>query len=176
MRAHPCLVMAICVALCGSAAGHAPPARNAARVDRHRVEAGDWQLLTARDHFSGEATCWLRASNDEAFVVGGAVAFAFPKSWNTHAAIYRIGGDATRQWRDDLPELLRLGTPMDRGSVENPAQGLVWLPLRRLDEVTSVEIAPQPGRPPRRFNFRGLKGLYQTALSQGCTPASRLVK
>ncbi len=176
MRTRPCLVAAICVALCGCADFQVPLKHRNEQVAIRPVEAGDWQLLIARDRFSGETTCRLRARNDEAFVVGGAVGFAFPKNVNTHAAVYRIGGAAPRRWRDDLPELLRLGAPMDRGRVENPAQGLVWLPLRRLDHVNSVEIAPQPGGAPRTFYFRGLKGLYQTALSQGCMPASRLVK
>jgi hypothetical protein len=172
MRSASCLVAAFSVALSGCAGLQ----RQQTAVERHRSEAGDWELLVASDRFAATKSCQLRARNGEAFVDGAAIAFAFPKGWNTQGAIYRTGGDVPRHWRAELPELLRIGAPMDRGSVENPAHGLVWIPLRRLDAVNAIEIQPQPGMAPRTFRFHGMKGLYHAALSQGCTPASRTVK
>ncbi|MDT0507341.1 hypothetical protein [Novosphingobium sp. MMS21-SN21R] len=145
-------------------------------MKHHRSYAAYWELLVTTDRFAATKNCRLRARNGEAFVDGAAIAFVFPKGWNTQGAIYRTGGDAPRRWREDLPEILRIGAPMDRGSVENPAQGLVWIPLRRLDGVNAIEIQPQPGKAARIFRFHGMKGLYQSALSQGCIPVSRTVK
>ncbi len=175
MRAKACLAAAFSVALCGCADFRVPLTHRTAPVDHHRVEAGDWQLLVSRDRASGDVTCRLGASDGKAFVVGASIAFAFPDETNTHAASYRIGGDAPRRWREDLPELLRIGAPMERGGVENPAQGLVWIPLRRLEAANAIEITAQPGSAPRTFRIGGLKGLRQAAIARGCTPASRLV-
>ncbi len=172
MRSALCLVAAFSVALSGCAG--LQPRQGA--VKRHRSDAGDWELLITTDRFAATKTCRLRARNGEAFVDGAAIAFVFPKGWTTQSAIYRIGGDAPRRWREDLAELLRIGAPIDQGAVENPAQGLVWIPLRYLDGVNAIEIQPQPGKAARTFRFHGMKGLYQSALSQGCIPASRTVK
>lgn len=148
---------------------HPPVARNHATV-------GDWRLDIARNRFSQDMTCRLRARHKRAFYQAGAVAFRFDDDWDVAAAVYRIDGKEPRRWREDLPELVRIGAPIDRGGVENAMRGLVWIPLRRLTEANSIAIQPRTDRVATTFHFRGLKGLYETAIARGCFPDSRFVR
>jgi len=163
------------LALCLLAGLSAAPAAAALGVDRQRTIAGDWRLDVSRDRFSQQIICRLRARGG-ALVEGNAVGFRFKRSWDVSAAVYRIDGGTPRQSRDDRPELLRLGTPMETGGITNPTDGVVWIPLRLLADANAVAIKPQPGRRPKVFHFSGLRGLYQLAHERGCMPDSRFVR
>jgi len=166
---------AICVVASGCAGPRVPFTHRNPPTARHREEASDWRLEIRRDKFTGEIACRLYARKHKAFFLGGAVAFRFDKDWNTGRAIYRLDGDAPRHWREDLPELIRIGAPFERGGIDNPGQGLVWIPYSRLEEANSIAIEARPDRAPVTFHFRGLKGLYRSAVDQGCSPDSRFV-
>lgn len=145
-------------------------------VARHRTSVGDWQLDIRFNRFSNEVTCRLRATNGRARYQGGAVGFRFARSWDVAEAVYRLDGGPPHAWRDDLPELVNLGTPIESGGLANPTGGVVWIPLHRLESINSIAIQPRRDRRARIFHFRGLKGLYELAQARGCISDSRFVR
>lgn len=145
-------------------------------VDRHRADTGDWRLEIAHDRFSGAIVCRLRARDHRALYRSGAVGFRFGRGRDVGEAVYRLDGGDLRATRNDLPELFRLGTPIDTGGMANPTEGIVWIPLRLLGDANSVSIEPDPRHRARTFHFRGLKGLYELAQARGCPPDSRFVR
>lgn len=156
-----------------------PPAATSARmpeVVRRRVDMGDWRLNIASNPFSGAVTCRLRARGGRAFYEGGAIGFRFDRDRDVADAVYRIDGAAPRRWRDDLPDLLALGTPIDTGDMQNPGEGIVRVPWRRLAAANSIVIQARRDADTRAFRFRGLKGLYAVAVQRGCTPDARFVR
>jgi hypothetical protein len=170
------LVALLIVAAPLSSAGSTSLPAYASRTVRHRTEAGDWRLDISRNQFSQDVVCRLRSRNRRAVYSGGAVGFKFPRRWNVHEAVYRLDSGAPRAWRNDLPELLRLRTPVDTGGMDNPSSGIVWIPMRLLADANSVVIEPRLDRRPQAFHFRGLKGLYDLAVEAGCVPDSRFVR
>lgn len=176
MKARAAWVLASCAMLAACASPRLPLVPRHPPVARHHATVGDWRLDIAHNRFSDEITCRLRARHGKAFYQAGAVAFRFDDDWDVSQAVYRIDSGEPRRWREDLPELLRIGAPIDRGGVENAMRGLVWIPLRRLAEANNIAIQARPDRAARTFHFRGLKGLYETAIDRGCSPDSRFVR
>jgi hypothetical protein len=163
------------IAGCGDALAmpffpHHPP------VVKHRTRVGEWQLDVARNDFSGEVSCRLRARNKRIFYQAGAIGFQFKRKWDVQGAVYRLDRGEARRWSEDLPELVRLGAPIDSGGLENASAGIVWLPWSRLRDVNSIAIQPRNDRKPSTFHLRGVRGLYDTALMHGCSPDSRFVR
>jgi hypothetical protein len=146
------------------------------RIARHRTEISDWRLDVSTNPFSGNVVCRLRERHGEAVYQQGAIGFRFRASWDVENAIYRVDGGAPRTWRNDLPELVHLGTPIDTGGIDNPTQGIVWIPLSRLEGANAIVIQPRPDRAQRTFHFAGFRGLYEDAVARGCTPDSRFVR
>lgn len=143
---------------------------------KHRSKAGDWRLDIVRNEFSGEISCRLRSKDKRMVYHAGAIGFRFKRKWDVHGAVYRLDKGEPRAWRGDLPELVRLGAAIDGGAVENASGGVVWLAFARLREVNSVTIQPRTDRKARTFHLRGLGGLYESALGQGCSPDSRFAR
>ena len=144
-------------------------------VARHRTTIGDWRLDIARNRFSNDVVCRLRARDGHALYRGGAVGFRFPSRWDVGEAVYRIDDGPPRASRDDLPALIELRTPVDTGGMDNPSRGTVWVPFRLLVDANRVTIQPRRDRRARTFHFRGLKGLYDLARERGCVPDARFV-
>ena len=176
MFARAFWVLASCSMLAACGVPRLPLIARNPPVARHQAAAGDWRLDIARNRFSEQITCRLRDRKKRAFYQAGAIAFRFDDDWDVSQAVYRIDGGEPRRSREDLPELLRIGAPIDRGGVENTRRGLVWVPLRRLAEANRIAIQARPDRPAKTFHFRGLHGLYETAVSRDCTPDSRFVR
>lgn len=135
-----------------------------------------WALEIARNPFSEGQACKLRATNNRAFYANGAVAFRFRPRWNVREAVYRLDGAAPRHNRNDVPQLLALKVPIDRGGMDNASGCLVWIPYDRLVAANQVTIQPQPGRKPNDFQFRGLRSLHDIAIARGCLPERRFVE
>ena len=129
-----------------------------------------------RNRFSGEIACRLRARDGRAEYAGHAVGFRFKTRSDVAGAVYRVDGGPPRAWRDDRAALIILGAPLDFGGMDNPSGGVVWLPLSVLADANAVMIQPRPDRGARTFHFRGLKGLHQLGLEQGCAPDIRFVR
>ncbi len=146
------------------------------QVERHRTEIGPWRLDVATNPFSGNIVCRLRERYDRAFYQQGAIGFRFPGGWDVNKAVYRLDGGLPRLWRNDLPELVRLGTPIDTGGIDNPSQGIVWIPLSRLQGVNSIAIQAREDRVPRTFRVGDFIALYEEAIARGCVPGSRFVR
>lgn len=172
MRMLAMAIAASCM-LAGCAAPRIPLAPRHPPLAHHRTEVGVWRLDISHNRFSEEIVCRLGAKDKRSHFQAGAVAFRFPRSWNVHEAVYRVDGGAPRFSRDDIPELLRGGAPIDRGGVTNSSEGLVWVPFRLLRSANSIAIQARPDRAARTFHFRGLNGLYATAVARGCAPNSR---
>ncbi|MBX9729755.1 MAG: hypothetical protein K2X59_00355 [Sphingomonas sp.] len=147
-----------------------------AKIVITKTKIDDWTLEIARNPFSEGQTCKLRAVNNRAFYANGAVAFRFRQRWDLSEAVYRLDGAAPRHSRNDLPQLLALKVPIDRGGMDNASGGLVWIPYDRLVEANQVTIQPQPGRNLTNFRFRGLRSLHDIAIAKGCVPDSRFVE
>lgn len=150
-------------------AGHPP------RILYEKVRKGAWQLSIATNPFSGEIACLLRARNNKAIYRAGAVGFRFRRSWNTANAVYRIDGGSPRFTRDDLPDLVMRGTPIDSGNMENSSGGIVWIPFEHLLAIDSIAIQPRRDRKASTFRVPGLTELHQIALTKGCSPENRFV-
>ena len=149
---------------------HRPP------IVRHKVKVGDWQLDVARNGFSGDVACRLSSRNNHATYQADAIGFRFSRSWDVHDAVYRFDGGAPQQWRDDLPELVRIGAPIDAAGIENASGGIVWIPWSRMHDVNSIAIQARGDRKARVFHLRGLRGLLEVAVMRGCSPDSRFVR
>lgn len=176
MRARFGAIAMTCALITGCASPRLPFTPHHPAVVRSRQDLGDWRLQRDRNPFSQVTVCRLRARDGKAFYLGKAVAFRFPRRWDVHEAVYRIDGGDVQQWRDDLPALIRAGTPVDQGGVANSSAGLVWIPWVKLMSANRIAIQPRTDRAARTFHFRGLRGLLENALVNGCTPDSRFVR
>lgn len=146
------------------------------RITREATRLGDWRLDIARDPFAGSIACRLRSSDHHAFYRSGAVAFRFKRKWDVDEAVYRLDGGEPRRFRDDLPDLISRGAPVDRGPLGNAEEGIVWVPYANLTMANRITIEPRRDRTPRDFHFRGLVALHDIAVARGCHPESRFIE
>lgn len=153
-----------------------PTPASAKTIRQGRVAIGDWRLDISRDSFSGYVSCRLWQAHRRAIYRGGAVGFRFPSRLSVSAATYRINGGELRRWRDDIPELVALNSPIDSGTMTRPYNGVVWIPWRLLAAANSVTIQPASGVTPRTFHLAGIRGLRATALARGCSPDTRFTQ
>lgn len=167
------------IGLCALAAApaHAGLLRHKPSLITHEtLRLDDWRLDIARNRFSGAIACRLRARNARAFYRAGAVGFRFDPAWDVAQAVYRIDGGAPRAMRDDLPDLIALGVPLDRGGMENSGGGLVWIALATLRPATTIVIAPRPDGRPVTMHIRGMVGLHDLAVTRGCASDASFVE
>ena len=80
------------------------------------------------------------------------------------------------RWQNFQLELVRLGVPMDGASLDNPTDGIVWIPASALRDVNRVAIQPNERRRPEAVPLRGFEGLHDIARDMGCAPESRFVR
>ena len=140
------------------------------------MRSGRWQPDIARDGFSGQVACRLRARDEKSWYRAGAIGFRLGHRADIIRAFYRIDGQQVRAQRDDLPRLLAIGVPMDQGGMEDPYQGIVWVPLDSLRNARTIAIVAQPGHREQRFALDGAAQLHDRATAIGCSPDSRLVE
>ena len=174
MRCRLVFCTLIALTIAGPAAGEPLFPRHPV-IASERLREGDWQLDIARNRFSQQVVCRLRTSNGRAVYRSGAVGFKFERTWSVADAIYRIDNGPPRASRDDLPLLLALGTPVDRGGMTNAYQGTVWIPAGLVAQADSV-IQPRRDRIARRFRYHGFKRLRDLAAERGCEPNSCFVE
>jgi hypothetical protein len=144
-------------------------------IAQRKMALGDWHLIVASDSFSGERVCHLRSKNKKVLFVENAVGFRFGRHKDTLGAWVKIDGAPAYRWRDDLPELSRLGVAIDGRNLDAPTDGIVWLPQARLNDANRVDIQLARGKKPKQFHFRGLAGLREIAREMGCSPDNRFV-
>lgn len=169
----------VCLAASMGAAALLCPAPAPARVP-HGVahegyHEGLWRLDVAQDRFSGAIACRLRAHRGRQIYRAGAVGFEVGAPSQIGAA-YRIDGGAPVAARNAVPRLIALQAPLDRGGMDNPAGGYVWIPFEALRSANSVAIEPRPGARPRVVRLAGLAALHDRAVARGCTPDTVFVE
>jgi hypothetical protein len=142
---------------------------------KQKKSLGEWRLIVEHDSFSGERTCHLRSKNKKVLFVGNAVGFRFGRHKNTLDAWVKVDGAQAYRWRDDLPELSRLGVAINGASLDAPTDGVVWLPLARIEDANRVDIQLWQGKRPKQFHFRGMAGLRDIARETGCAPDTRFL-
>lgn len=162
-----------CAQLSACALPRIPLLARGAPIERSRTQAGEWQLKLSRDRFSGDVVCRLRTRDGKVRYQSGALAFHFSRKWDVHDAVYRIDGGEPRHWRDDLPELVKNGAPIDRGPLTNGSAGAVWIPAHLLESANRIAIQARPDRPPRVFRIGGFISMHELASARGCAPDSR---
>ena len=138
-------------------------------VAHERYHKGDWRLDVSRDRFTGSIACRLRAHGGRQIYRAGAVGFAVgaPNAMN---AAYRIDGGDTVAARGDVLRLITQHVPLERGGMDDPSGGYVWIPFDRLDKATLVAIEPWPGARPKVVRLNGMVALHDLALTRGCAP------
>lgn len=141
-------------------------------VTRETFQRGDWHLDIATDTFSGDITCRLHARKKKAVYRMEAVGFRFSKNRDVSSAAYHIGDGPLRRARDDWPDLIARGVPIDRGPPGNASQGIVWVPYAALKQAKAITIQPGLGQRPRAVQITGLTELRDTASARGCMSES----
>jgi len=150
-------------------AGPATAARVPHGVAHKTWYKGDWRLDVSRDRFSGAIACRLRAHGGRQIYRAGAVGFNVGAD-NAMTAAYRIDGGEPVAARSDLPRLIALHVPLERGGLDDPSGGYVWIPFDRLAQAGWVAIEPRPGAWPKVARLTGMVALHDLALTLGCTP------
>ncbi len=175
-RRTRCLITAAIAGLAASNAQAGLLSSHRVELDRNTTRLGDWELAIAHNPFADSIVCRLRARDHRIFFEREAVGFRFNAKWDVSHAVYRLDGGSPRASRDDLPALISVGTPIDRGGMDNASRGIVWIPFERLEQVNSVRIAARPNHQPKTFHLRGLNALHAIAVARGCVPESRFVE
>ena len=151
------------------------PARVPHGVAHEHYHQGGWRLDVARDRFSGAIACRLQAHRGRQIYRMGAVGFAVGAR-NQAEAVYRIDGGDPVAAREAVPRLIAMKVPLDRGGMDNPSDGYVWIPFDTLREGHLVAIEPRPGARPRQVRLAGLAAMHDQAVARGCTPDTVFVE
>ena len=169
---------ALLVAGAAPAAVHVrvPVISKAPQIAKRKQVLGDWRLEIVKGKFSGDVACHLRAKGNRVFYVANALGFRFGKRLDTLGAWIRLDGGAPYRWRDDLPELARLGVAIDGRNLDAPTGGIIWIPAAKLAEVNRVQIQPRADKRARTYHLRGFAGLREIARGAGCAPETRFVR
>ena len=155
---------------------HLPLVARSAKLEQRRYGLGDWRLNISRDQFSGDIACRMQSRDRNIVYVANALGFRFAKHLNTLDAWVKIDDAKAYRWRDDLPELARLGVAIDGRNLNAPTDGIVWIPVASLAEANRVAIQARPGRRPRIFSMRGFSSLRDSARTMGCAPEARFIR
>ena len=171
-------VTALLVAGAAPAAIHVrvPLISKAPQVAKRKQVLGDWRLDIFKGRFSGDVACHLRSKDKRIFYVADALGFRFGKRLDTLGAWIRLDGGAAYRWRDDLPELARLGVAIDGRNLDAPTGGIIWIPTAKLAEVNRVQIQPRADKRARTYHLRGFAGLREIARTMGCAPETRFAR
>ena len=169
---------ALLVAGAAPAAVHVrvPLISKAPQVAKRKQVLGDWRLEIVKGRFSGDVACHLRAKDKRVFYVANALGFRFGKRLDTLGAWIRLDGGEAYRWRDDLPELARLGVAIDGRNLDAPTGGIIWIPAAKLADVNRVQIQPRADKRARTYHLRGFAGLREIARTMGCAPETRFVR
>lgn len=151
------------------------PGLTRTHVNTRSMKLGDWKLKIVTGQFSRDVRCHLADPKHHIVYTAGALGFHFRHHVNTLGAWMRVDGGAPQRWQDTLPELTRLGVPMDGPSLDNPTDSTVWVPATLLADANRITIQPRENKTPRVFHLRGFAGLRDMARDMGCMPEGRFV-
>jgi len=139
------------------------------RLSREVYGLGPWRLRLERDAFSGATRCTMWGHDGRLFYQPGAVGFDVGGRNLMDAAI-RVDQAKAVSFRNLLPELAQARARIGGRDMDRPTDGLVWVPVARLETARRVAIAPHFGGGIRHFSIEGLERLIFYARSQGCEP------
>ena len=142
------------------------PARG--RLSHEVFGQGAWRLRIEQDLFSAGVACELVTRDRRAVYYAWSVGLRLPRNPNASGAVYRIDGAWPQASRADLPELIRLGAPFDRGTIENPTGGTLWVPYRKLVLANIVMVEASPSLPLTYYRLSGLSELLDYGTRRGC--------
>ena len=145
-------------------------------VARSRVALADWVLTVETSRFTGEKICRLQDRKHLVSYARGALGFRVGNHLTTLGAWVKVDDGMPTRWRDMMPELVRLGVPMDGAGLDDPTDSTVWIPVRLLEDASRVAIQPNEQKRPQTFHLHGFTGLRDIAREQGCVPESRFVR
>jgi hypothetical protein len=176
-----CRLFLLFAVLAGASASSLPGANlkvpwlKRSHVSKRVMQLGDWKLKIVTGKFSGDVRCRLFDPKHHVIYAAGALGFHFRHHVNTLGAWMRVDGGPAVRWQDSLPELTRLGVPMDGPSLDNPTDSTVWVPATLLTDANRIAIQPREDRSPRVFHLHGFAGLRDIARDMGCVPEGRFI-
>jgi hypothetical protein len=147
-----------------------------AQVTARKMSLGDWRLRVETSSFSGDTSCHLEDRRHRISYVAGALGFRFGSHVNISGAWVRVDDGAPTRWQDDLPELTWLGVPLEPASLDNPTDGIVWLPADRLEGAGRIAIQTDERKRPVTYTLNGFAKLRDAARTMGCAPERRFVR
>jgi len=170
------IALSVLWAVPGRAGLRLPLVSRAPQEVRHDMALGDWRLTIETGKFSQDKICHLEDRHHHITYATGALGFRFGGRVNTANAWLRIDDGAPMRWRDSLPELIRLGVGLDGSRLDNPTDGIVWVPARQLDEANAITIQPNPRKAPVTYHLHGFAVLRDIAREMGCVPDARFAR
>jgi hypothetical protein len=170
-----CALLAVACAGTPASARIKVPGLTRSHVSARAMQLGDWKLKIVTGRFSHDVVCHLADPKHHVAYAAGALGFHFRHHVNTLGAWLRVDGGPAQRWQDNLPELTRLGVPMDGPSLDNPTNSTVWVPATLLTDANRIAIQPRENKDARVFHLRGFAGLRDIARDMGCVPEGRFV-
>ncbi|MEP7006537.1 MAG: hypothetical protein ABI810_11170 [Sphingomonas bacterium] len=170
-----CMVVAAVCADVPAMARIKVPGLTRTHVSTRAMQSGDWKLKIVTGTFSGDIRCRLFDPKHHIVYAAGALGFHFRHHVNTLGAWMRVDGGPAQRWQDSLPELTRLGVPMDGPSLDNPTDSTVWVPATLLTDANQIAIQPREDKSPSVFHLHGFAGLRDIARDMGCVPDGRFI-
>ena len=155
---------------------HLPPFFGPAQVTSHRISSGHWRLRIETATFSGDKRCHLDDRKHGVTYAAGALGFHFDAHLNTLGAWVKIGDGPATRWQDALPELTRLGVPMEAEGLDNPTDGIVWVPALQLGATSRITVQPDERKRPVTYSLEAFAKLRDAARAMGCVPEQRFVR
>ena len=137
-------------------------------LDVRRYAQDGWTLTISEDTFSRVTTCSLVGRHMR--FQSGAIGFDTRTTEGIDEDWYAIDGASPRPWRDVYPDLLAAGVRLETGGIDNPTDGIVWLPTEAVSSAHSVrvEASTSSGRRLRVFRLGGFALMHAAALRLGC--------
>lgn len=160
--------------------GHAHGAREKpARIKVHSDKIkqkvygqNGWVMTIQTDGFTGKVRCRLvfpkTLFQGRITYAQKTLGFELGESENTLKAWYRIGNQPAKPWQDLYPALVGEKVPLGRGSLENPTNGVVLIPIEEIGNAQLVSIRVDENSPVKRFKLSGFTKSLAVAKVNGC--------
>jgi hypothetical protein len=134
-----------------------------------RYADGGWELAIRHSPFSEQTRCLLGARNGRIHYQPGALGFAMGTKRAVANAWYRVDDASAVWWRDRWPDLVAADVQFDRGGLDNPTAGIVWIPLGEVVSAKRVTLSCSDFSRPRVFVLGGFAPMLAAAKRLGCT-------
>ncbi len=141
------------------------------RIDRYGMDG--WAVTLRHDAFTGQLECNMHSDDGRMLYQPSAVGFRFRHSRrDTLDAWYRLEDGPAQRWRDRFPTLIAAGVAIDGPGLDDPTDGIVWLPEADVSAVNEVTIRPTRKARPQTFHLGDFAALANAVRRLGCWPRS----